>query len=221
MTQKQQQKDNLIQTLSARMSNVRSETSGGMPRLRDSDARLEHLVYELLEELGEDPQREGLLKTPERVADALRFLANGYYEDVASTISGAKFQVDCDEMVIVKDIEFYSLCEHHLLPITGKAHIGYLPNNQVIGLSKMARVVDIFARRLQVQERMTNQIANSLMENLDAKGVGVVVEAVHFCMVMRGVQKQNSQTVTSAMLGAFRDDSRTRTEFMELIKKRI
>ena len=220
MAQKQQQKDNLIHTLSARMSNVRSQAGSSIPRLRDSDTRLEHLVYELLEELGEDPQREGLLKTPERVADALRFLANGYYEDVASTISRAKFQVDCDEMVIVKDIEFYSLCEHHLLPITGQAHIGYLPNNQVIGLSKMARVVDIFARRLQVQERMTNQIANSLMENLDAKGVGVVVEAVHFCMVMRGVQKQNSQTVTSAMLGAFRDDSRTRTEFMELIKKR-
>ena len=183
--------------------------------------RMVDLIRALLTDLGEDTEREGLVKTPQRVVDSLDFLTSGYNEDVRSTIDSALFQVECNEMVIVKDIEFYSLCEHHLLPITGKAHIGYLPNGQVIGLSKMARVVDIFARRLQVQERMTNQIADSLMKYLNATGVGVVVEAVHYCMVMRGVQKQNSKTVTSAMLGSFREDSRTRTEFMELIKKSL
>ena len=183
--------------------------------------RIADLIKELLSELGEDASREGLLKTPQRVAKSLSFLVGGYQEDARLTIDSALFRVECNEMVIVKDIEFYSLCEHHLLPITGKAHIGYLPNGQVIGLSKMARVVDIFARRLQVQERMTNQIAGSLMKYLNATGVGVVVEAVHYCMVMRGVQKQNSKTVTSAMLGSFREDPRTRTEFMELIKKSI
>ena len=189
--------------------------------LSNSHNRIAELIKELLSELGEDVDREGLVKTPERVADSLKFLVSGYGEDIQSTINTALFQVECNEMVIVKDIEFYSLCEHHLLPITGKAHIGYLPNGQVIGLSKMARIVDIFARRLQVQERMTNQIADSLMKYLDATGVGVVVEAVHYCMVMRGVQKQNSKTVTSAMLGSFREDQRTRTEFMELIKKSL
>ena len=187
--------------------------------LSDSHRHITELVKKLLLELGEDPEREGLVETPKRVAKSMKFLVGGYEEDVQSTINTALFQVECNEMVIVKDIEFYSLCEHHLLPITGKAHIGYLPNGQVIGLSKMARVVDIFARRLQVQERMTNQIAGSLMKYLNATGVGVVVEAVHYCMVMRGVQKQNSKTVTSAMLGSFREDPRTRTEFMELIKK--
>lgn len=187
----------------------------------NSRDRIVDLVRILLTELGEDAEREGLVKTPERVADSLKFLVGGYNEDISTTINTALFQVECNEMVIVKDIEFYSLCEHHLLPITGKAHIGYLPNGQVIGLSKMARVVDIFARRLQVQERMTNQIAESLMKHLNATGVGVVVEAVHYCMVMRGVQKQNSKTVTSAMLGSFREDPRTRTEFMELIKKSL
>ena len=190
-------------------------------KLKDSPDFVAKLVGKLLTELGEDVEREGLVKTPQRVADSLRFLVGGYNENVQSTINNALFQVECNEMVIVKDIEFYSLCEHHLLPITGKAHIGYLPNGQVIGLSKMARVVDIFARRLQVQERMTNQIADSLMKHLNATGVGVVVEAVHYCMVMRGVQKQNSKTVTSAMLGSFREDPRTRTEFMELIKKSL
>ena len=188
---------------------------------KDSRDRITGLVGELLTELGEDVEREGLVKTPRRVADSLRFLVGGYDQDIQSTIDSALFRVECSEMVIVKDIEFYSLCEHHLLPITGKAHIGYLPNGQVIGLSKMARVVDIFARRLQVQERMTNQIAESLMKYLNATGVGVVVEAVHYCMVMRGVQKQNSKTVTSAMLGSFREDPRTRTEFMDLIKKSL
>ncbi len=190
-------------------------------KLKGGNDRITGLIGKLLSELGEDVEREGLVKTPQRVADSLRFLVGGYDEDIRSTIDSALFQVECSEMVIVKDIEFYSLCEHHLLPITGKAHIGYLPNGQVIGLSKMARVVDIFARRLQVQERMTNQIAASLMKYLNATGVGVVVEAVHYCMVMRGVQKQNSKTVTSAMLGSFREDQRTRTEFMELIKKSL
>ena len=190
-----------------------------MDKTDDDHDPIVRLVRELLSELGEDVSREGLVKTPKRVADSFRFLVTGYDEDVRTTIDKALFRVECNEMVIVKDIEFYSLCEHHLLPITGKAHIGYLPNGQVIGLSKMARVVDIFARRLQVQERMTNQIADSLMKYLNATGVGVVVEAVHYCMVMRGVQKQNSKTVTSAMLGSFREDQRTRTEFMELIKK--
>lgn len=190
-------------------------------KLSDSRDRIIDLTKKLLLELGEDPEREGLVKTPARVADSMKFLVGGYGKDISKTISNALFQVECNEMVIVKDIEFYSLCEHHLLPITGKAHIGYLPNGQVIGLSKMARVVDIFARRLQVQERMTNQIAGSLMKHLNATGVGVVVEAVHYCMVMRGVQKQNSKTVTSAMLGSFREDPRTRTEFMELIKKSL
>ena len=192
-----------------------------MDKTDDDNDRIVGLIRKLLLELGEDAEREGLVKTPKRVADSFRFLVGGYDEDVKTTIDKALFRVECNEMVIVKDIEFYSLCEHHLLPITGKAHIGYLPNGQVIGLSKMARVVDIFARRLQVQERMTNQIADSLMKYLNATGVGVVVEAVHYCMVMRGVQKQNSKTVTSAMLGSFREDQRTRTEFMELIKKNL
>ena len=179
---------------------------------------LQSLIYKLLQELGEDPEREGLLETPRRVAKALSFLTSGYREEVKGVLHKAMFNVACDEMVIVKDIEFYSLCEHHILPITGRAHIGYLPDKKVVGLSKMARVVDIYARRLQVQERMTNQIATDLMDILGARGVGVVVEAIHYCMVMRGVQKQNSKTVTSAMVGSFRDDPRTRTEFMDLIK---
>ena len=207
--------------MSTKQSNKHLHAIDAENKLGDSRDRITDLINKLLSELGEDPHREGLVKTPQRVADSLRFLVGGYGEDIESTINTALFQVECSEMVIVKDIEFYSLCEHHLLPITGKAHIGYLPNGQVIGLSKMARVVDIFARRLQVQERMTNQIAESLMKHLNATGVGVVVEAVHYCMVMRGVQKQNSKTVTSAMLGSFREDPRTRTEFMELIKKSL
>ena len=172
----------------------------------------------IIREVGEDPTREGLAKTPGRFASAIRYLTSGYGIDVREAVSDALFEMDCEEMVIVKDIEFYSLCEHHILPITGKVHVGYLPRGKVIGLSKVARVVDIFARRLQVQERLTSQIAEGLIDVLGALGVGVVVEAVHYCMVMRGVQKQNSKTVTSSMLGAFRDDNRTRAEFMELVK---
>lgn len=187
----------------------------------DGARRIADLIARLLRELDEDPTREGLLKTPQRVAESLRFLTSGYDANIGEVVRDAMFDVSCDEMVIVKDIEFYSLCEHHILPMTGKVHIGYLPAGKVIGLSKIARAVDVYARRLQVQERMTNQVAESLMKLLGARGVGVVVEAVHYCMVMRGVQKQNSKTVTSAMLGSFRDDSRTRTEFMELIKSRM
>ena len=174
----------------------------------------------ILRAIGEDPQREGLVKTPKRFAKAMQFLTSGYQADVKGTIRSALFNVDCEEMVIVKDIEFYSLCEHHILPITGRVHIGYLPQGKVIGLSKMARVVDIFARRLQVQERMTSDIAMALMENLNAAGIGVIVEAIHYCMIMRGVQKQESKTVTSSMLGTFREDSRTRTEFVNLALRR-
>ncbi len=183
------------------------------------DEQIADALRAIISAIGEDPSREGLVDTPARFASAIRFLTSGYAIDVRSVISGALFDVHCEEMVIVKDIEFYSLCEHHILPITGKVHVGYLPNGKVIGLSKIARVVDIFARRLQVQERMTGQIAEGLMQALGALGIGVVVEAVHYCMVMRGVQKQRSKTVTSAMLGAFREDNRTRGEFMELLKQ--
>ena len=187
-------------------------------KVSPGDERIADALRLIIDEIGEDPRREGLAKTPARFAGAIRYLTSGYGIDVKDAVSDALFEVDCEEMVIVKDIEFYSLCEHHILPITGKVHVGYLPCGKVIGLSKIARVVDIFARRLQVQERMTSQIAEGLMETLGALGVGVVVEAVHYCMVMRGVQKQNSKTVTSAMLGAFREDNRTRAEFMELVK---
>ena len=186
--------------------------------LLSEDEQIADALRVIIGAVGEDPMREGLVDTPARFASAIRFLTSGYAIDVRSAISGALFEVKCEEMVIVKDIEFYSLCEHHILPITGKVHVGYLPNGKVIGLSKVARVVDIFARRLQVQERMTGQIAEGLMDVLGALGIGVVVEAIHYCMVMRGVQKQNSKTVTSAMLGAFREDNRTRGEFMELLK---
>lgn len=182
-----------------------------------SNARIEAALRTILAEIGEDPTREGLTRTPERFANTIRFLTSGYGASVTATVSDALFTVSCEEMVIVKDIEFYSLCEHHILPVTGKVHIGYLPNGKVIGLSKIARVVDIFARRLQVQERMTTQIASRLMTVLSASGIGVIVEALHYCMIMRGVQKQNSKTVTSSMLGTFREDSRTRAEFMNLV----
>ena len=185
-------------------------------KYRDID--MEGNVRKLLKRLGEDPEREGLIDTPKRVSKALHFLTSGYNLTVEEVVRDALFEEHCEEMVIVKDVEFYSLCEHHMLPFFGRAHVGYLPQNRVIGLSKIARVVDVFARRLQVQERLTTQIASGLLDVLDAHGVAVVLEASHFCMVMRGVQKQNSKTVTSSMLGAFRDDSRSRSEFMELIR---
>src|SRR6187399_2775419 len=181
---------------------------------------MQELVRQLLAELGEDPSREGLLDTPKRVEKSLRYLTSGYAADVDTVLNNALFTVDYNEMVIVKDIDFYSLCEHHLLPFFGKCHVAYLPRTRVLGLSKIPRLVDVFARRLQIQERMTNQIAETLLEKLDPLGVAVVCEGTHLCMSMRGVEKQNSFAVTSAMLGSFRDNARTRMEFLELIKGR-
>ena len=180
---------------------------------------MQDTIRQLLEQIGEDPSREGLLATPRRAERALRFLTSGYEADVDAVLNNALFTVDYNEMVIVKDIDFYSLCEHHLLPFFGKCHVAYIPNGRVVGLSKIPRVVDIFARRLQVQERLTNQIAATILEKVKPIGVGVVLEARHLCMSMRGVEKQNSVAVTSAMLGAFRNDARTRSEFLELIKR--
>ena len=181
---------------------------------------MEDLIRQLLTELGEDPGREGLLRTPHRVAKALAFLTSGYKADIDQVLNGALFTVDYSEMVIVRDIDFYSLCEHHLLPFFGKCHVAYLPHKKVIGLSKIPRLVDVFARRLQIQERMTNQIAETIREAIEPHGVAVVCEGTHLCMSMRGVEKQNSYAVTSAMLGGFRDNARTRMEFLELIRHR-
>jgi len=181
---------------------------------------VQHLIRQLLVDLGEDPDREGLLRTPHRVEKALRFLTGGYQADIKAVLNDALFTVDYSEMVIVKDVDFYSLCEHHLLPFFGKCHVAYIPQTRVIGLSKIPRLVDVFARRLQVQERMTNQIAETIREAVDPLGVAVVVEGTHLCMSMRGVEKQNSFAVTSAMLGAFRDQPTTRMEFLELIKRK-
>jgi GTP cyclohydrolase I len=179
---------------------------------------MQDLIRTLLCELGEDPGREGLVETPRRVESSLRFLTSGYGTDVDKVLNNALFTVDYSEMVIVKDIDFYSLCEHHLLPFFGKVHVAYIPSDKVIGLSKVPRLVDVFARRLQVQERMTNEIAETIERKISPLGVAVVVEATHLCMAMRGVEKQNSFAVTSAMLGAFRNSARTRSEFLELIK---
>ena len=181
---------------------------------------MQDLIRRLLAELGEDPAREGLVSTPKRVEQALKFLTSGYQADVDTVINNALFIVDYSEMVIVKDIDFFSLCEHHLLPFFGKCHVAYIPSNKVIGLSKIPRLVDVFSRRLQVQERLTNQIADTLMAKLAPKGVAVVMEATHLCMSMRGVEKQNSFAVTSAMHGIFRDKARTRMEFLELLRLR-
>jgi len=179
---------------------------------------MEDLIRQLLAELGEDPTREGLVRTPKRVEKSLAFLTSGYSADIDKVLNDALFTVDYSEMVIVKDIDFYSLCEHHLLPFFGKCHVAYIPQTRVIGLSKIPRVVDVFARRLQIQERMTNQIAETIREKIDPLGVAVVCEGTHLCMSMRGVEKQNSFAVTSAMLGVFRDNARTRSEFLELIR---
>ena len=182
------------------------------------DGKIANLVAKLLKELGEDVQREGLDKTPERVEKALRYFTSGYAQDVKEVLNGAMFVEEYDEMVIVKDIDFFSLCEHHLIPFFGRCHVAYMPNRKIVGLSKIPRLVEMFSRRLQVQERLTTQIANTLNEALQPRGVAVVVEAIHLCMLMRGVEKQNSKAITSAMLGAFRDRPETRAEFMELIK---
>jgi len=177
------------------------------------------LISGVLEAIGENPQRDGLLRTPERVEKALRYLTSGYTQDVEKVVNGAVYGVKYDEMVIVKDIEFFSLCEHHMLPFYGKMHIAYIARNKVIGLSKLPRIVDIFARRLQIQERLTQEVAQCIQDMLDPLGVGVIAEAQHFCMMMRGVEKQHSETVTSTMLGVFRKNKETRNEFLSLVHK--
>jgi len=181
---------------------------------------MQEIIRDLLTKLGEDPAREGLLDTPKRIEKALMFLTSGYRANIDAVVNNALFTVDYNEMVIVKDIDFYSLCEHHLLPFFGKCHVAYIPNGKVIGLSKIPRIVDIFARRLQVQERLTNQIAHTINDKIKPLGVAVVTEAARVCMSMRGVEKQTSVAVTSAMLGGFRTDARTRAEFLELIKSK-
>jgi GTP cyclohydrolase I len=186
---------------------------------RESDA-LEEAIHTLLREVGEDPQREGLIRTPGRVARSLRFLTSGYHQELDKVLNGALFPVVYDEMVIVKDIEIFSLCEHHLLPFFGKCHVAYIPNQKVLGLSKIPRVVDVFAKRLQIQERLTMQIAEALMERIKPQGVGVIIEAKHLCMIMRGVEKQNSVAVTSHMTGVFKDCEVTRAEFLRLVRER-
>lgn len=194
------------------------EDTSGSGKLADLPM-LQALVTDLLVALGERPGRNGLLKTPERVAKALAFMTQGYQRDIDHLLNGALFPIEYDEMVIVKDIDFFSMCEHHLLPFFGRVHVGYLPNKKVVGLSKIPRIVDTFSRRLQVQERLTVQIAETLSSKLNAHGVGVVVEARHLCMMMRGVEKQNTVAVTSSMLGAFRSQSQTREEFLKLIRR--
>jgi GTP cyclohydrolase I len=181
---------------------------------------MEEHIRQILRALGEDPDREGLLKTPYRVSQALAFLTQGYQTDPAQVINDALFTEDYEEMIVQKDIDFYSLCEHHMLPFFGKAHIAYIPHHKIVGISKLARLVDVYARRLQVQERLTNQIASIMMEKLDALGVAVVIEAEHLCMRMRGVEKQNSFVITSTLLGAFRTRLETRNEFMNLIRQK-
>jgi GTP cyclohydrolase I len=182
---------------------------------------MQDIIRQLLTAIGEDPSREGLENTPKRVEKALRFLTSGYGADPDAVLNNALFTVDYTEMVIVKDIDFYSLCEHHLLPFFGRCHVAYIPRDKVVGLSKVPRLVEIFSRRLQVQERLTNQIAETIREKINPLGVGVVMEATHLCMSMRGVEKQNSFAITSAMLGSFRTDARTRSEFLTLIRKPV
>jgi len=198
-----------------RVMTMPKTTSNGTER---AQAELEKAYLQVLENIGEDPDRDGLKRTPERIAKAIQFLTRGYQEDPAKLLRGALFDVDYDEMVIVKDIEVFSLCEHHMLPFFGKVHVAYLPKGRVIGLSKIPRLVDVFARRLQVQERLTKQIADAIQEAIEPIGVGVVIEARHLCMMMRGVEKQHSATVTSSMVGAFREQQQTREEFLSLIR---
>jgi GTP cyclohydrolase IA len=194
---------------------VLHETSADVQRESIAD-----LMRKVIALVGEDPNREGLRKTPERFEKALKFLTSGYHQNVDSVLNGATFSVHYDEMVVVKDIEFFSLCEHHLLPFFGKAHVAYLPSKRVLGLSKIARLVNMFARRLQIQERMTYEIAQSIEEKISPEGVGVIIEARHLCMQMRGVEKQHGQAVTSAMLGSFRNNKQTRDEFLSLVRSK-
>jgi GTP cyclohydrolase I len=199
---------------------MKSKTSAVKVMPQQDDESITELMQKLLLKIGEDPERPGLVRTPQRAEKALRFLTSGYETDINSIVNGALFDEPCDDMVVVKDIEFYSMCEHHLLPFFGTMHVAYLPNNKVIGLSKIPRIVDIFARRLQLQERLTHQVADALHDVLRPKGVGVICEARHFCMMMRGVEKQHSGTVTSAMLGGFRERKETRDEFLSLVSAR-
>ncbi|MHA1647925.1 MAG: GTP cyclohydrolase I FolE [Promethearchaeota archaeon] len=182
---------------------------------------MEENIKDILVKIGEDPNREGLVKTPYRVSKALKFLTQGYTQDIEKVINGALYKTESDEMIIVKDIELYSMCEHHMLPFIGKCHLGYIPDKKIIGLSKVARIVDVFARRLQIQERLTKQIGETVKKYTGARGVAVVIEAKHMCMMMRGVEKQNSVMTTSFMTGVFRNDPRTRSEFLSLIKNKL
>ncbi len=193
--------------------------AAGEERVALQDASLREIYAEILRRVDEDPTRDGLLRTPERMERSMTFLTRGYHQTVDEVLGSALFDVDYDEMVIVRDIEFYSMCEHHLLPFFGKAHIAYVPSGKVIGLSKLPRLVDMFARRLQVQERLTRQVADALIETIQPQGVGVILEAQHLCMMMRGVEKQSSMTTTSAMLGVFRTQTQTRNEFLSLVRR--
>ena len=199
---------------------TKPKTLVNMPARGDLRRSIAPEIGGVIQALGEDPQRQGLLNTPERVSRSLQFLTSGYSTDIDKLVNKAVYTVDHDELVVVKDIEFFSMCEHHMLPFFGKIHVGYIADGKVIGLSKIPRIVDAFARRLQIQERLTQQVAGCLMDHLKPLGVGVVCEAQHFCMMMRGVQKQHSGTVTSAMLGVFRDQKQTRDEFLSLIRGR-
>jgi GTP cyclohydrolase I len=190
------------------------------PKTETSNQSVADLMRKIIALLGEDPNREGLRKTPERFEKAIKFLTSGYHQNLDNVLNGATFSVHYDEMVVVKDIEFFSLCEHHLLPFFGKAHVAYLPSKRVLGLSKIARLVNMYARRLQIQERMTSQIADAISEKISPEGVGVIIEARHLCMQMRGVEKQHGQAVTSAMLGAFRHNKQTRDEFLALVRSK-
>ena len=206
-------------TLSLPSTHAGAISGSALPAAEFPSAEFTELVERQLALLGEDPSRDGLQRTPARVAKAFAELTSGYWSTPQAVLNNALFDVQSDEMVIVRDIDFYSLCEHHLLPFFGKCHIGYLPGKKVVGLSKLPRLVELYARRLQVQERLTTQIAETILEHCGAQGVGVVIEAQHLCMMMRGVQKQNSYAMTSSLLGCFRDDTRTRSEFLNLIKR--
>lgn len=199
---------------------LKKSATNGVHLATDAVDPIARHIHGVLELLGENPQREGLLKTPDRAAKAMRDLTSGYTTNLSKIVNGALFEAEVDEMVIVRDIEFFSLCEHHMLPFNGRVHVAYLPNKKIIGLSKIPRIVDMFARRLQVQERLTHQIAETLQEVLEARGVAVIAEGKHFCMMMRGVEKQCSSTTTSAMLGEFRTSKSTRDEFLSLLRMR-